>query len=114
MNEEFCMPQGTFTIDRVPPKSTYIDRNRSDLTISETYEAPGEEVMEELISLVKQSFEEECDITREIMEKLFHVTTELDAREYSSNSVIQEYQGVSWNELCDIGINLFEQLKSKR
>lgn len=114
MNEEFCMPQGTFTIDRVPPKSTYMDRNRSDLTIPETYETPSEEVVEELISLVKQSFKKEYDITREIMEKLFRVTTELDAREYSSNSIIQEYQSVSWNELCDIGINLFEQLKSKR
>jgi hypothetical protein len=53
------MPQGTFTIDRVPPKSTYLDRNRSDITISETFKAPSEEVMEELYMAVKNIFEKQ-------------------------------------------------------
>ena len=56
-NDEECrMPQGTYTIDRVPPKSTYMDRNRSDTTISETFESPAEEVMEELYVSVEAYF----------------------------------------------------------
>lgn len=56
-NEEECrMPQGTFTIDRVPPKSCYMDRNRSDVVISETFESPSEEVMEELYASVEAFF----------------------------------------------------------
>ena len=58
-NEPPRMPQGTFTIDRVPPKSTYLDRNRSDITISETFEAPSEEVMEELYIAVRNIFEKQ-------------------------------------------------------
>ena len=58
--DEICrMPQGTFTIDRIPPKSTYLDRNRSDITISETFEAPSEEVMKELYIAVKNIFEKQ-------------------------------------------------------
>lgn len=58
--DEICrMPQGIFTIDRVPPKSTYLDRNRSDITISETFEAPSEEVMEELYIAVRNIFEKQ-------------------------------------------------------
>lgn len=53
------MPQGTFTIDRVPPKSTYLDRNRSDITISKTFEAPSDEIMEELYLAVKNVFEKQ-------------------------------------------------------
>lgn len=56
-NDEVCrMPRGTYIIDRVPPKSTYLDRNRSDITISETFESPAEEVMEELYVAVEASF----------------------------------------------------------
>ena len=56
-NEEVCrMPRGTYIIDRVPPKSTYLDRNRSDITISETFEAPNDEVMEELYAAVETVF----------------------------------------------------------
>ena len=58
-NEPPRMPQGTFTIDRVPPKSTYLDRNRCDITISETFEAPSEEVMEELYIAVRNIFEKQ-------------------------------------------------------
>ena len=45
-----------------------------------------------------------------IIEQLFIVITELDARDSSNNCVnMQEF---SWNELCDMGINLFNQLKN--
>ena len=47
-----------------------------------------------------------------IIEQLFRLVTELDARERSSNLVIQEYRGTGWKDLCDIGIELFEQLKA--
>ena len=56
-SDEVCrMPQGTYIIDRVPPKSTYLDRNRSDITISETFESPDDEVMEELYAAVESVF----------------------------------------------------------
>ena len=56
-NDEYPrMPQGTFTIDRIPPKSTYLDRNRSDTKISETFEAPSEETMAELYAAVEKVF----------------------------------------------------------
>jgi len=47
----------------------------------------------------------------EIIEKLFRVVTEFDARECSFNSVMSEYHVTGWNELCDIGIELFQRLK---
>lgn len=54
--EKLRMPQCTFTIDRVPPKSTYMDRNRSDIVISETFQSPSEEVLEELYESTKEFF----------------------------------------------------------
>lgn len=61
-NKEVCrMPQGTFTIDRVPPKSTYMDRNRSDVVVSETFEAPSEAVMEELYALAEVAFKKSLE-----------------------------------------------------
>ena len=49
--------------------------------------------------------------TDKIIDELFLVMTELDARNCSSNSVIEKYQGTYWKELCDIGIKLLEVLK---
>ena len=59
--EVYRMPQGTFTIDRVPPKSTYMDRNRSDVVVSETFEAPSEAVMEELYALADAAFKKSLE-----------------------------------------------------
>ena len=52
--------------------------------------------------------------TREskVIEQLFRVVTELDARDCGCNSIISEYHGTGWKELCDVGIELFEQLKT--
>lgn len=47
----------------------------------------------------------------EIIEKLFRILTELDARESSCNCVISELIGASWVKLCDDAIELLEQLK---
>ena len=51
------LPRGTFTVDKVPPKSTYMDRNRSDIIISETFCAPSKEVMQELYKSAAKYFE---------------------------------------------------------
>lgn len=55
------MPSGTITIDKVPPKSTYMDRNRSDIVISETFCAPSDEIMQELYESAAKYFEHKED-----------------------------------------------------
>ena len=47
-----------------------------------------------------------------IIEQLSRVVAELDARECSSNNVITEYSETGWDDLCDIGAELFEYLKA--
>lgn len=47
-----------------------------------------------------------------IIDELFMVATELDAREFSSNCVIPELQALSWAELCDKGIALLQKIKN--
>ena len=46
-----------------------------------------------------------------IIEQLFIIVTELDARDCSNNSIESCFRGISWETLCSMGINLFEQLK---
>ena len=46
-----------------------------------------------------------------IIEQLFIIITELDARDCSSNSVESSLHGISWDALCNMGIDLFNQLK---
>lgn len=43
---------------------------------------------------------------------LFRVVSELDAREFSNNCVVPELQALSWNEVCDQGIALLQELKN--
>lgn len=43
---------------------------------------------------------------------LCSIVTELDAREFSNNCVVPELQPLSWNELCDRGIALLQELKN--
>ena len=50
----------------------------------------------------------------EIIEKLFSILTELDARESTNNCVVSELISRDWIELCDDAIELLEQLKSKK
>ena len=49
----------------------------------------------------------------EIIEKLYTLVTELDARESSFNCVTDSLIGISWNRLCDMGIDLLVQLKDQ-
>lgn len=46
----------------------------------------------------------------QIIEQLSIIITELDARECSNNCPTC-MRVFSWEQLCDMGINLFEQLK---
>lgn len=48
----------------------------------------------------------------QIIEQLSIIITELDARECSNNCPTC-MRVFSWEQLCDTGINLFEQLKKK-
>ena len=43
---------------------------------------------------------------------LFRIVSELDAREFSNNCVVPELQALSWNELCDRGIELLQEIKN--
>ena len=43
---------------------------------------------------------------------LFRIVSELDAREFSNNCVVSELQALSWNEVCDQGIALLQELKN--
>lgn len=46
-----------------------------------------------------------------ILDKLYNIVVELDARETSNNCVVDNLQQFGWNELCDDGIKLFKKLK---
>lgn len=48
-----------------------------------------------------------------MIDDLYDITTEIDARETSCNCVIEKLQGLSWEELCNKGIEILEKLKSK-
>lgn len=45
--------------------------------------------------------------------ELLEVATELDSREISNNCVIARFQGVSWVDLCDRGIEILKLLKGE-
>lgn len=46
-----------------------------------------------------------------IINKLFQIFTELDARESSNNCIVPELAVRSWDELLDDAIGLIEQLR---
>ena len=46
-----------------------------------------------------------------MIDDLFDIATEIDARETGCNCVIEKLQGVGWNDLCDKGIEILEKLK---
>lgn len=49
----------------------------------------------------------------QIIDMLYHIVIELDARNSVSNCVNPELLSYGWNNLCDKGIELFQQLKEK-
>ncbi len=47
-----------------------------------------------------------------IIDELFQIVEEFDARDTSGNSIYENLHGVSWIELCNKGIKLFKALKT--
>ena len=48
---------------------------------------------------------------QELLDELFVIAAELEAREISANSIFEKYRGVGYIYLCDRGIRIFEELK---
>lgn len=48
---------------------------------------------------------------QEIINELFNIIIELDARNQSNNCINQDYDNKSWKELCETGSELFNNLK---
>ena len=46
-----------------------------------------------------------------IIDELWQIVEELEARDISANSIHENLHGVSWTELCNKGVKLFKQLK---
>jgi hypothetical protein len=71
---------------------------------------PGDPGFDEALTFgeqIKTMLEKEV-----ILDKLYNIVVELDARETSNNCVVDNLQQFSWDELCDKGIELFEKLKT--
>ena len=47
-----------------------------------------------------------------MIDDLYDIAVELDAREVSNNCVVDNLQQFGWNELCDKGIAILENLKN--
>lgn len=47
-----------------------------------------------------------------LIDDLYNIAVELDAREFSNNCVVDRLQQFGWNELCDKGIEILEKLKT--
>ena len=47
-----------------------------------------------------------------MIDDLYDIAVELDAREASNNCVVDHLQQFGWNELCDKGIEILENLKN--
>lgn len=45
------------------------------------------------------------------LEKLLSITDELYARETSNNCPIVDFRGLGWETLCDLAINILEEIK---
>ena len=48
---------------------------------------------------------------QDIIDDLYNIVVELDARETSNNCVVDDLQRFGWDELCDKGIEILEKLK---
>lgn len=47
-----------------------------------------------------------------MIDDLYNIAVELDAREFSNNCVVDTLQQFGWNELCNKGIEILEKLKT--
>jgi hypothetical protein len=48
-----------------------------------------------------------------MLDDLYNIAVELDSREFSNNCVIAGLTGLSWDELCDKGIEILTNLKER-
>ena len=46
-----------------------------------------------------------------MLDDLYDIAVELDSREFSNNCVVDRLIGLSWDELCDKGIEILTKLK---
>jgi hypothetical protein len=47
-----------------------------------------------------------------LLSTIYDIAVELDAREIQNAKVVDEFQQLSWNDLCDKGIQILEKLKT--
>ncbi len=48
-----------------------------------------------------------------MLDDLYDIAVELDSREFSNNCIIDRLTGLSWDELCDKGIEILAKLKER-
>lgn len=48
-----------------------------------------------------------------MLDDLYDIAIELDSREFSNNCVVDRLIGLSWDELCDKGIEILTKLKER-
>lgn len=55
---------------------------------------------------------ESIEMRIRMIDDLYDIAVELDARETSNNCVVDRLQQFGWDELCDKGIEILEKLKT--
>lgn len=48
-----------------------------------------------------------------MLDDLYNIAVELDARETTSNCVVDSLTSLSWDEVCDKGIGILQKLKER-
>ena len=48
-----------------------------------------------------------------MLDDLYDIAVELDSREFSNNCVVDRLTGLSWDELCNKGIEILTKLKER-
>ena len=48
-----------------------------------------------------------------MLDDLYDIVVELDSREFSNNCVVDRLTGLSWDDLCDKGIEILTKLKER-
>ncbi len=69
----------------------------------EDIEVSDRPTLEEQVESIEKRF---C-----MLDDLYDIAVELDARETSNNCVVDRLQQFGWDELCDKGIEILEKLK---
>ena len=52
-----------------------------------------------------------CNNRLRMLDDLYNIAVELDARETSSNLVVDDLSTLSWDDVCDLGIAILQGLK---